>query len=95
MKAAGLGFRIVVRVGLGRRGLLRRSDFGAQPRQLVVERALVGEHLRELLVALAQFGFEPLQGFGALQRCGRRHGRRPASAAASKSSPGAGRAVRP
>ena len=47
-----------MRVRLRGRRLLRLRHFGAQALQLLVERGLVGEQRRELLVALAQPRFE-------------------------------------
>ena len=81
-----------MRVRLRRCGLLRRRHLGAQALQLLVERGLVGQQRRELLVALAQARFELLQLLGGLPAA-------PASAfgsaLASKARPGAGRAARP
>ena len=88
---AGLGFGVVVRVGLRGGGLLRRGDLGAQALQLLVERGLVGQQRRELLVALAQARFELLQLLGGLLAA---TGAGFGSAPASNASPGAGRAAR-
>jgi hypothetical protein len=66
---AGFRLGVVVRVGLRRSRLLRLGNLGAQARELLVERALVGEERREVLVLLAQARFQRLQ----LLRCLRRH----------------------
>jgi len=58
---ARLGFGVVVGVRLRGCGLLGRGDLGAQALQLLVERRAVGQHYRELFVALAQRRLQLLQ----------------------------------
>src|SRR5207249_2788251 len=65
---ASCGFRVVVCVQLVRRSPLRFSNLGAQTRQLLVERRLIGEQGRELLIPLAQDDLELLQLLSGLSR---------------------------
>ena len=58
---AGLGLGVVVRVRRGGVRLLRLGDLGPQPRQFGVERVLVGQQRRELLVPLAQLRLQLLE----------------------------------
>lgn len=56
-------------MGVGRRCRcsLDRGDFIAKPLQFIVERGLVGQHGRELLVAFAQFFLKRFELSGRLQ----------------------------
>ena len=67
------------------------GDLLAQPFQLVVQRRLVGEHRRQLLVPLVELRFEPLQ---LLQRLRRSSGRLREVVLASKTRPAGGCAPR-
>ena len=73
---ARLGLGVVVRVGLRGRLLLGLGDLGAQTSQLGIERRLVRQHRRQLLVALAQPRFELLQLLDRLLGQGREFGQR-------------------
>ena len=77
-----------MRVRLRGGRLLRLGHLGAQALELLVERGLVGEQRRELLVALAQ---SPLPAAAAAPRSASAPPRAAAAHAASKPSPGAGR----
>ena len=78
-----------MRVRLRGCGLLRRGHLGAQPLQLLVERGLVGQQRRELLVALAQAS---LRAAATARPSGWARALPWAVQPASNASPGAGRA---